>query len=74
MTQCMQPTVESLAYLAEILQDEYTEIGPLDRRALLLLVQMFQFGIEEEDDAEFPADVSELCDDPECEYCHGKGL
>ena len=74
MTQCIQPTVESLAYLAEILQDENTELGPLDRRALLLLVQMFQFGIEDDDNVEFPDDVRELCDDPECEFCGGKGL
>jgi hypothetical protein len=65
------PTAESLAYLAEILQDENTELGPLDRQALLLLVQMFQHGVEEAveaaaatPDPEPPAEVYEA---------HGEG-
>lgn len=59
MADLTQPTVESLEYLAEILQDEHTELGPLDRKALLLLVQLFQYGMEDDS----------LCDDPDCDVC-----
>lgn len=67
------PTAESLAYLAEILQDEHTELGPLDRQALLLLVQMFQHGVEEA--VEAAASTPDPVEEPPVEAyeAHGTG-
>lgn len=68
------PTAESLAYLAEILQDENTELGPLDRQALLLLVQMFQLGVEEAIEAAAKTPDHEPAPPTEAYQAHGGGF
>ena len=67
-----QLRAENLAYLAEILEDDYLELGPQDRAAMLLLVRLFQHGLEESEEEPpcAPGPVTEMYQSKgSCAHC-----
>ena len=61
-------TGEEIAGLAEILEDENYELGPQDRRLLLLLVKMFLHGLGKSKHATDEPDI-----EPEQEHYEARG-